>query len=45
MQAAGFQLVEESNVLARSTDTHELPIFDPSLRGRTDQFVLKFRRP
>lgn len=45
VQAAGFQLVEESNVLARPTDTHELPIFDPSLRGRTDQFVLKFRRP
>lgn len=43
--AAGFQLVEESDTLARPADTRELPVFDESLRGRTDQFVLKFRRP
>jgi predicted methyltransferase len=45
MAAAGFVLEAESNVLHRSEDKHELGVFDPSLRGKTDRFVLKFRRP
>jgi predicted methyltransferase len=45
MAAAGFVLEAESNVLRRSEDKHELGVFDPSLRGKTDRFVLKFRRP
>src|SRR5690606_25379462 len=40
--AAGFQLVDESDILARPADTHDKPVFDPALRGQTDQFVLKF---
>lgn len=45
MAAAGFVLVAESAVLHRSDDTHEKNVFDPTMRGKTDRFVLKFRRP
>ena len=45
MTAAGFVLEAESAVLRRSEDDHTKGVFDPSLRGRTDRFVLKFRRP
>ncbi len=43
--AAGFVLVGESEALRNPADTHALKVFDPSIRGRTDQFVLKFRKP
>jgi predicted methyltransferase len=42
--AAGFVLEAESNVLARSTDDHTKRVTDPSIRSKTDQFVLKFRK-
>jgi len=45
MAAAGFQLVAESDVLHRSDDTHTANVFDASVRGKTDRFMLKFRRP
>jgi predicted methyltransferase len=45
MAAAGFVLEAESSVLRRSEDTHDKGVFDPALRGKTDRFVLKFRRP
>ncbi|MFC0588714.1 class I SAM-dependent methyltransferase [Novosphingobium aquiterrae] len=45
MAAAGFVLEAESNLLQRTTDTHEVNVFDPSVRGNTDRFILKFRRP
>jgi predicted methyltransferase len=45
MAAAGFVLEAESAVLRRSEDDHTKGVFDPSLRGKTDRFVLKFRRP
>ncbi len=43
--AAGFKLVGESNVLRNPKDTRTVKVFDPSIRGHTDQFVLKFRKP
>jgi len=43
--AAGFVLEAESNVLRNAADSHELAVFDPAIRGRTDQVVLKFRKP
>jgi predicted methyltransferase len=43
--AAGFQWVGESTVLANPKDDHTLKVFDPAIRGRTDQFVYKFRKP
>lgn len=43
--AAGFELVEESKLLAHSADDHTQMVFSPGLRGLTDQSVFKFRRP
>jgi predicted methyltransferase len=43
--AAGFQWVGESKVLANPADDHTLKVFDPAIRGKTDQFVYKFRKP
>jgi predicted methyltransferase len=43
--AAGFVLAGESNLLHNPQDAHTLAVFDPSIRGKTDQFMLKFRKP
>lgn len=43
--AAGFQFEGESPVLHNSEDPHTAPVFDPGIRGKTDQFILKFRKP
>ncbi len=43
--AAGFKLEAESGVLRNAADTHELKVFAPEIRGRTDQFVFLFRKP
>lgn len=45
MIAAGFVLEAESDVLHRSEDDHSKNVFDATVRGKTDRFVLKFRRP
>ena len=42
---AGFEFVGESNVLANPADDHKANVFDPAIRGHTDQFVYKFRKP
>lgn len=43
--AAGFELVAESDLLKNATDPMNVSVFDPSIRGKTNQFVFKFRRP
>jgi predicted methyltransferase len=43
--AAGFKLVGSSNLLHQPGDDHTLKVFDPSIRGKTDQFILKFQKP
>ena len=43
--AAGFVYDGESIVLHNPADTHDKPVFDPSLRGKTDQFVMAFHKP
>jgi predicted methyltransferase len=43
--AAGFKLVQESNLLAASTDDHSKLVFAPGLRGVTDQSVFVFQKP
>jgi predicted methyltransferase len=45
IEAAGFTFVAESTILHNASDTHALKVFDPAIRGRTDQFVFKFRKP
>ena len=43
--AAGFEYVGASDILANAADTRTAMVFDPSIRGKTDQFILKFRKP
>lgn len=43
--AAGFVLDGESPMLVNKADTRTLAVFDPSIRGKTDQFVLRFKKP
>jgi predicted methyltransferase len=45
VEAAGFKLLGESDALHNPADDHSKAIFDPALRGHTDQFILKFRKP
>lgn len=44
VEAAGFTFVGESSVLRNAADDHTLTVFDPAIRGKTDQFVYKFRK-
>lgn len=43
--ATGFSFVGESDVLRNPADDHSLKVFDPAIRGHTDQFIYKFRKP
>ena len=43
--AAGFKFVGESKALSNPADDHSLKVFDPAIRGHTDQFTYKFRKP
>jgi predicted methyltransferase len=45
VEAAGFRFAGESKLLANPADDHSKAVFDASIRGRTDQFVYKFRKP
>ena len=44
-EAAGFVLVDSSDVLRNADDDHSKSVFAPDLRGKTDRFALKFRKP
>jgi predicted methyltransferase len=43
--AAGFVLAAESDMLRNPADPRTIAVFAPEIRGHTDQFVLKFRKP
>jgi predicted methyltransferase len=45
VESAGFKLDGESDILRNSADDHTLLVFNPAIRGKTDQFLLKFRKP
>lgn len=42
---AGFRLEAESPLFANPDDPKTALVFDPAIRGRTDQFTLRFRKP
>jgi predicted methyltransferase len=44
-EAAGFKLDGQSKALANPDDAHDKAVFDPSIRGETDKFALRFRKP
>jgi predicted methyltransferase len=43
-EAAGFTLVDESDILANAEDDGTVNVFDPSMRRKTDRFLLKFEK-
>ncbi len=43
--SAGFVFDGESDVLKNPNDDHTLKLFDPSIRGHADQYVIRFRKP
>ncbi len=45
VEAAGFRLEAESDLLRHPEDDHSLKVVETGIRGKTDQFVLKFRKP
>jgi predicted methyltransferase len=44
-EKAGFKLEGESDLLKNPADDHTLLVFDDKIRGKTDRFILKFRKP
>jgi len=45
MAEAGFRFDGESNILRNPADDHSQTVFAPTVRGRTDRAVLRFRKP
>lgn len=45
VEAAGFKLEGRSDLLKHSGDDHTLKVVESGIRGKTDQFILKFRKP
>jgi len=45
MAVAGFIYDGESNVLRNPADDHSQTVFAPSVQGRTDRVVMRFRKP
>lgn len=45
LTAAGFELEEESDMYARPGDPRDANVFDEAIRGQTDQFTWRLRKP
>jgi predicted methyltransferase len=45
LEAAGFVLEAESQVLRNPDDNRTVRVFEGDVRGQTDQFVMRFRKP
>lgn len=45
MQKAGFELDAENDMLRNPDDDLSKSVFDPALRGNTDRYILRFRKP
>lgn len=45
VEAAGFVFEAETRVVANPADPLDISVFDESIRGRSDQFAYRFRRP
>ena len=43
--AAGFRFDGESMLLRNPADNHKALVFKPEIRGKTDQFIYRFRKP
>jgi len=45
LEGVGFVFDGELSVLRNKDDPHTVNVFDPSIRGHTDQFIYRFRKP
>lgn len=45
VEAAGFVFDGENDMLRNPNDPHTAKVFDKSIRGHTDQFIYRFRKP
>jgi predicted methyltransferase len=45
VESAGFRLDGESDLLRHPADDHSIKVQETGIRGKTDQFVLRFRKP
>ncbi|MCX8475003.1 MAG: methyltransferase [Sphingomonas sp.] len=45
IESAGFKFDGSLPLLANPADPHTAIVFDPSIQGKTDQFVYRFRKP
>lgn len=45
LMKAGFTIEAESNILANPADDHTKGVRDPSVAGKTDQFLIRARKP
>jgi predicted methyltransferase len=45
LEAAGFRIDAESDILRNPADDRQSPSGDGSIRGRTDRFLLRMKRP
>ena len=45
VESAGFKFVGRSEILRNPDDPHTAKVFDASVQDKTDQFILKFRKP
>ena len=44
IEAAGFAQEEESQLLANAADDRTKGVFDPSIQGRTDQWLIRYKK-
>ena len=45
LESVGFVLDDKGDLLRNMDDDHSKGVFDPSIRGNTDRFVLRFKKP
>ena len=45
VRAAGFEMADGTGILANPGDTLETMVHEKSIRDRTHQFAVKFRKP
>ncbi|MDG2535417.1 methyltransferase [Sphingomonas sp. HITSZ_GF] len=45
IESAGFKFEGELPLLRNPADPHTANVFNPEIRGKTDQFIYKFRKP
>lgn len=45
IEKAGFVFVSQSDMLRNTTDPHTANVFNPAIQGKTDQWVMVFRKP